>query len=61
MTNSLPKKELLRPDEVADYLRVKRRTIYRWIEAGKIEAVKTNGLLRIPREAVNKVILPAMN
>ena len=57
----LPKKELLRPDEVADYLRVKRRTIYRWIEAGKIEAVKTNGLLRIPREAVNRVILPAMN
>jgi len=57
----LPKKELLRPDEVADYLRVKRRTIYRWIEAGKIEAVKTNGLLRIPREAVNKVIMPAMN
>lgn len=57
----LPKKELLRPDEVADYLRVKRRTIYRWIEAGKIEAVKTNGLLRIPREAVNRVILPAMS
>lgn len=50
--DKLPDKELLRPDEVADYLSVTRKTIYYWIDIGKLEAVKIERLIRIPREEV---------
>jgi excisionase family DNA binding protein len=55
----LPKKELLRPDEVAEYLRLDIRTIYDWIACGDLKAVRVGGkCLRIPREAVEKVVIP---
>jgi excisionase family DNA binding protein len=52
---TLPNKDLLRPDEVATYYSVSVRTIYTWIELGKLEAVKVAGkILRIKREeAIN--------
>lgn len=57
--NSLPEKELLRVDEVADYFRVTPRTIYLWIEIGHLEAEKTpTKQIRIPRESVLKCRLP---
>ena len=60
MTATLPQKELLRPDEVAKYLSLSIKTIYRWIECGRLDAVKIGGrCVRIPRESVEKVILPA--
>jgi excisionase family DNA binding protein len=53
--SKLPDKELLRPDEVATYLSVTRKSVYRWISEGRIEAVRiSTKLLRIPRKKVFK-------
>lgn len=49
----LPDKELLRPDEVAEYFSLSVKTIYRWIDEGKLDAIKIGEkTLRIPHEAV---------
>lgn len=42
-------KRILRPDEVADELRVSRSTVYRLIEEGKLPHVKVGGQKRIRR------------
>lgn len=57
----LPDKDLLRPDEVAKYLSLSVRTIYGWIDMGKIDVVKVGpfGTLRIKKETLQKMILPA--
>ena len=55
-TNKLPNKELLRPGEVADYFSVTKKTIYRWVDEGKIDATKVAGrTLRIPRDSLLKI------
>jgi len=51
----LPDKLLLRPDEAAKFLSITRKTIYLWIEQGKLDAGKINGLIRVPREAIGKI------
>lgn len=52
MTN-LPEKAYYRPDEIAEYFSVTRRTVYFWIDTGKLTAVKVAGTtVRISREAV---------
>ena len=51
----LPDKLFLRPDEAAKFLSITRKTIYLWVEQGKLDAVKINGLIRIPREAIGKI------
>jgi excisionase family DNA binding protein len=50
----LPDKQLFRPDEVADLLRLKTaETVYGWIRAGKVKYVLTlGGQKRIPRTEV---------
>ncbi|NLE64992.1 MAG: helix-turn-helix domain-containing protein [Elusimicrobia bacterium] len=45
---------LMTIDEVADYLRVKKRTVYDWVKKGKIPAVKTVGLWRFRRERIDQ-------
>lgn len=57
----LPDKELLRADEVADYLSVSVRTIYGWIDQGLLGAVRVGPtrILRVPRENVAKIIKSA--
>lgn len=45
--------QLMTIEEVAEYLRVKRRTIYDWVKKGKIPAVKTVGQWRFQREKIN--------
>jgi len=45
---------LMTIDEVADYLRVKKRTVYDWVKKGKIPAVKTVGLWRFCRERIDQ-------
>lgn len=51
---TLPAKELLRVDEVAAYFDVSRSTIYLWIDHGILEAEKIRGVIRVPRESVQK-------
>lgn len=49
---TLPNKANLRPSEVARYFDVTPKTVYKWIQEGKMEAIKIGGVLRIPRRAV---------
>ena len=43
-------------NEIAKKLKVHPQTVYRWIYAGKLEARKINGILRIDEEAYNQFI-----
>ncbi len=57
---TLPQKDLLRPDEVATYFRVSLRTVYRWIDEGKLKALKVGKkVTRIKRDAVLRFSIPA--
>ncbi len=44
---------LMTIDEVADYLRVKKRTVYDWVKKGKIPAIKTVGLWRFRKDRID--------
>ena len=58
--STLPNKELLRPDEVAEYFSVSVKTIYRWIDEGKVPAVKVaQSVIRIERKAALNLKKPA--
>ena len=50
----MPYEEIMTIEEVAKYLRVKKRTIYDWVKNGKIPAVKTVGQWRFKREKIDK-------
>ena len=45
--------ELMTIGEVAEYLRVKKRTVYEWVKKGKIPAIKTVGLWRFKKSQIN--------
>jgi excisionase family DNA binding protein len=45
--------ELMTIEEVAQYLRVKKRTIYDWLKNGKIPAIKTVGQWRFKRTKID--------
>ena len=51
--NNMRFHELLTIDEVAQYLRVKRRTIYEWVKKGKIPAIKTVGQWRFKKDRID--------
>ena len=51
--NNMNFHELLTIDEVAQYLRVKRRTIYEWVKKGKIPAIKTVGQWRFKKDRID--------
>lgn len=40
-------------DDLADYLRVKKRTVYDWVKKGKIPAIKTVGQWRFKKEQID--------
>jgi len=40
--DDLPEKSLLRPEEVAGFLSVSLRTVYRWYEMGLIQGTRLN-------------------
>ena len=42
--------QLMTIDEVAEYLRVKKRTVYDWVKKDKIPAVKIVGLWRFRKQ-----------
>ncbi|MBF0386333.1 MAG: helix-turn-helix domain-containing protein [Candidatus Omnitrophica bacterium] len=58
MENNKPNIEqigsLMTIDEVAGYLRVKKRTVYDWVKKGKIPAMKTVGLWRFRRDRIDQ-------
>jgi len=45
---------LMTIEEVADYLRVKKRTVYEWLKKGKIPAFKTVGQWRFKKEKIDR-------
>jgi excisionase family DNA binding protein len=54
---SLPDKDLLRPDEVADFFSVSKRVVYKWCEEGKLDSTLVGGsTLRVFRASVLKLI-----
>ena len=52
----LPLKTLLTPHEVARFLSVSLKTVYRWYRLGAIEGTKAARSLRIYRDSVLKLI-----
>jgi len=60
LASILPDKALFRPDEVASLLSLSVKTIYGWIDEGKIKAVTVGpaGTIRITRDVVEKMIQP---
>jgi len=47
---------MLTVKEVAEKLRVKPLTVYRWIKAGKLDALKIDGIIRVEDEAYRKFL-----
>ncbi len=45
--------QLMTIDEVAEYLRVKKRTVYDWVKKDKIPAVKIVGLWRFRKQRID--------
>jgi excisionase family DNA binding protein len=54
--HDLPHKTLLRPDEVAIFLSVSLKTVYRWYRSGLIEGIKVKRSLRIYRDSILRLI-----
>jgi excisionase family DNA binding protein len=42
--------------EIANILTVDYNTVYRWIKAGKLKAVKLNSIVRVSKEAFNEFV-----
>lgn len=40
-------------DELADYLRLQKQTIYNWLSQGKISGLKVGGVWRFDRKEVD--------
>jgi excisionase family DNA binding protein len=45
--------KLIDIDELADYLRLKKQTIYNWLHEGKISGIKVGGVWRFDRRDVD--------
>ena len=45
--------EIMTIEEVAQYLRVKKRTVYEWLKKGKIPAIKTVGQWRFKKSKID--------
>jgi excisionase family DNA binding protein len=43
---------LLDIDELAEYLRLKKQTIYNWLSQGKIAGIKVGGVWRFDRKDI---------
>ena len=44
---------LINIDELADYLRLKKQTIYNWLHQGKISGLKVGGVWRFDRRDID--------
>jgi len=43
-------------DELADYLKLKKQTIYNWLHEGKISGIKVGGVWRFDRRDIDSWI-----
>lgn len=43
-------------DELADYLKLKKQTIYNWLNQGKISGIKVGGAWRFERKDIDSWI-----
>ena len=50
-------RDILTPDQAADYLQVNRETVYRYIRQGKLIASKLGRSYRIPKPSVDLLLL----
>jgi len=48
-----PRTTFLTVAEVADMLRVSRMTVYRWVHAGDLPAIRFGRSFRVPQQAVD--------
>lgn len=55
----LPMKTLLTPDEVAKFFSVSKQTVYNWCADGTVASCKPNGVLRVYRASVMKLMQAA--
>lgn len=44
---------LINVDELASYLRLKKQTIYNWLNQGKISGIKMGGVWRFDRREID--------
>ncbi|MCX7926667.1 MAG: helix-turn-helix domain-containing protein [Candidatus Omnitrophica bacterium] len=44
---------LMNIDELAEYLRIQRQTIYNWLNQGKISGIKVGGVWRFDRKDID--------
>ncbi len=51
-------REYFTPNEVAAKFKVTRQAVYKWIDQGKLEAVRIEKAVRIPRDSLEKLIRP---
>jgi excisionase family DNA binding protein len=51
--NGAPRTQFLTVAEVAEMLRVSRMTVYRWVHAGDMPAVRFGRSFRVPQTAVD--------
>ena len=59
-TEFLPQKRFFRPDEVAEFLLITKRTVYRMIRDGRLPGVDlAKRPWRIPREAIINLFPPS--
>lgn len=48
---------ILTPEQVAEYLQIRKDTVYRYIREGKLAAVRLGRSYRIPRENIDLFLL----
>ncbi len=53
-------RDLFTVEEIADYLRITKGTVWRWCRGGKLPAVKIGHQWRIRREELEQMIRPSI-
>lgn len=48
--------ELLTPKEVAKILKVPKKTVYTWLQQGKLKGYKAGDLWRVPKGAIKEFL-----
>jgi excisionase family DNA binding protein len=46
------------PHDVAAFFKVKRRTVYSWVDSGQLPALRVNGRLRFDRASLTRLLQP---